>query len=82
MSNPNIEDTAPHPITPDAPVVEAVPVRKSRRWPWIVGGLLVLVLMTASGGYAGYRSALDERLEKEAIHVTTTASGTVPDGTG
>jgi tetratricopeptide (TPR) repeat protein len=29
--------------------------------------------MTASGGYAGYRSALDERLEKEAIHVTTIA---------
>jgi tetratricopeptide (TPR) repeat protein len=73
MSNQNIDDTAPNPITPDAPVVEAVPVRKSRRWPWIVAGLLVLVLMTASGGYAGYRSALDERLEKEAIHVTTTA---------
>jgi tetratricopeptide (TPR) repeat protein len=86
MANPNIDDhetlpnfynsepriTGPQPNLPDENVDTPAP-RKPRRWLWVLGGLLVLLLMTASGGYAGYRTALSERLEKESANVAMVA---------
>jgi hypothetical protein len=72
-TNPTIDDTATEHCNAWGQPEQAAPTRKSRRWLWILAGLLVLVLMTASGGYAGYRSALTDRLEKESANVAMTA---------
>jgi len=69
----NIDDTAPRSLTPSPTPDESSEARKPRRWVWVLGGILVLLLMTASGGYAGYRTALNERLDKEAANVAMVA---------
>jgi tetratricopeptide (TPR) repeat protein len=70
MSNPNIDETAPHSVAPVTPAEEPKTARKPRRWLWVLLGLLVLLIATASGSYAGYRSALTERLEKEYENIS------------
>lgn len=39
---------------------------KAKRWPWILGGILAVVLLTAGGGYGGYKLALNERITNQA----------------
>jgi tetratricopeptide (TPR) repeat protein len=68
-----IDDTAPRSVAPGPLPDESTPVRKRRRWLWVLAGVFVLLLMTASGGYAGYRTALNERLEKESANIAMVA---------
>jgi tetratricopeptide (TPR) repeat protein len=70
MSNPNIDDTAPQSVATERSPEEPKSAKKPRRWLWVLIGITVLFLTAASGGYAGYRSALTERLAKESENVS------------
>jgi len=48
--------------------------KKARRWPLIVGGVLLVLLLGALGGYLGYRSAIAERLQAENDQITKVAT--------
>ena len=58
MSNPNTEETAPIKIQPTSSGEIEKKVRKPRRWPWVLLGILLIVLLGAVGAYLGYRNAL------------------------
>jgi tetratricopeptide (TPR) repeat protein len=70
MSNLNIDDTAPQSVATERAPEEPKSAKKPRRWVWVLIGITVLFLTAASGGYAGYRSALTERLAKESENVS------------
>lgn len=46
----------PAPETAPAPKV-----RKPRRWPYVLLGILMLILLTGAGGWLGYRAAIQQR---------------------
>jgi tetratricopeptide (TPR) repeat protein len=72
-TQPSNEATVTRDTTPGAVPGEGSRLRKSRRWLWALGGVLLLLLTTVSGGYAGYRSALNDRLQKEAANLAMVA---------
>jgi hypothetical protein len=55
-----------------APV--AVKQQKPRRWPWIVGGLLLILILGSIGGYLGYQAALSLRDQANFGKVTQQAT--------
>jgi hypothetical protein len=48
-------------------------VKKPRRWPWILLGLVLVFILGAAGAYIGYRAAIQTRLQNEAGQVTVAA---------
>lgn len=52
-SDPKLEDTAPIKVPP--------PVQKPRRWPFILGGFLLILLLGGLGAFIGYKMASAQR---------------------
>lgn len=76
MPNQNTEDTAPTRLQPESNLGETQPLplnRKSRWWPWIVGGIFFIVLSIALGAGIGYRNAVQSRLQEEVNQVAQAA---------
>ncbi len=70
MSTPNnIEDTSPTNVQAEEPKQ-----RKIRRWPWILVGLVILILGVALGGLLGYNSGIQQRMQKEQSEVALAAA--------
>ncbi len=67
MSVPNIEETI---STPAAPMKKIRP----RRWLWILGGIVILLFLTAGGSYLGYQEAIRQRLAKQSASVAMDAT--------
>jgi tetratricopeptide (TPR) repeat protein len=89
MLDPNIEKTQPtkpesdleitQPSSvPTAPIEETAPVaiktKKTRRWPIVLGGIFLILILGAIGGYLGYRSAVTEREQASAAQSTQLAT--------
>jgi tetratricopeptide (TPR) repeat protein len=55
-----------------APV--AVKQQKPRHWPWIVGGIFLILILSSIGGFLGYQAALSLRGAKSAEQVTQQAT--------
>ncbi len=54
-----------HPVAPSQP---ALPAPKPRRWPWVLGGLLLLVLVLLIAGANALSSLLD--MGRDGVHVS------------
>ncbi|HEX9011863.1 MAG TPA: hypothetical protein VF813_00040 [Anaerolineaceae bacterium] len=67
MSVPQLEETLPTPVEPTAQ-------GKPRRGPWILGGVLAVLVLVAAGAFFGYREAIRQRLEKQASSVALEAT--------
>lgn len=87
--SPNLEATQPVLATPSEstpPVVEThpsftepdttPPLRsgRPRRWPWVIGGLVLILLCGALGGFLGYRAALSLRAQVGSEEVARVAT--------
>ncbi len=59
-----VENTAPTPAAP----------QKAKRWPIILGGILVVLLLAALGAYQGYRAVISDRAQ--AYHDQSTQLAT------
>ena len=47
---------------------------KPRRWLWILGGILLVLLVTALSGFLGYQEAIRQRIARESSQVALKAS--------
>lgn len=47
---------------------------RSRRWPWVVGGVLLIFLLGALGAFIGYQSAMKLRSSASAEQIATLAT--------
>ena len=74
MENFDNGDTAPIHIEPSEPVQNGVKVLKARRWPWILLGILILLVGTAFGAWFGYQSGIQMRLTRHANDVAIAAT--------
>lgn len=79
MSNESSEETRPNqisdetiPVQVNAPPAEKQP--KKKRWPWILCGFLLVILLTAGGAYFGYRSAVQMRMQQMANDIALMAT--------
>lgn len=45
-----------------------------RRWPWIIGGIVVILLLGALGGFLGYRAAVQLRSQVSAEQIAAVAT--------
>jgi len=75
MANSDINDTVPFPV--DAPPDEQPSPTKKNRSPWkslVLLGILALVLIAASSGYAGYAAGITNRKEAEAALTSSKAA--------
>ncbi len=69
----------PGPVEPTAPMMgdESTPPLKEERvkhWPWIVLGVVLILILGALGGFIGYRAALALRSQASAEQIATTAT--------
>lgn len=62
MATQNIEDTAPNRVQISENIKK--PRRKTRRWLWVLLGVLGVFVFGAMGAFAGYRYAINLRLQK------------------
>ncbi len=62
MLNPNTEETAPIKVQPTESGSQEKKVRKPRRWPWVLLGILLILLLGAFGAYLGYKNALTVKI--------------------
>ncbi|HMD89684.1 MAG TPA: hypothetical protein VKF38_11025 [Anaerolineaceae bacterium] len=62
MVTQNTEETAPIKIQSGANKSIEKKVRKPRRWPWVMLGVLLILLFGAIGAYLGYRNALAAKI--------------------
>ncbi len=71
----NVADTVPTPVHLDAaqplPELEPtqalpVPLARPRRWPWVLLGVLFVIVLGGIGGWLGYRSAVQLRTAQAA----------------
>lgn len=67
MSIPNAEETLPT-------LVEKASDTKPKRWPWITGGVVLMLAIAAVGAYFGYNEAIRERLYAQTSQVTMEAT--------
>jgi hypothetical protein len=67
MSNSNIEDTQPDPV-PTVPSLIKSSKKPSRLY-WILGGILLILILTGAGSYAGYIQAVGQRLALQQTQV-------------
>ncbi len=67
MINPNVDDTLPTKVQPpQKPETETNKrIGKRKRWLWIAGGVLFVLVAIATGAVAGYFSALQSRVQQE-----------------
>jgi len=63
MSKINVEETLP-----SRPIPETKP-KKTNRLPWIIGGILLVILLGVAGAELGYRNALAQRQSLESTQV-------------
>ena len=71
MSDQNFDETTPVKIEHDTQPVQIKPgqvaeeiAEKPRRWPWVLLGIVVMLLVIAAGGYSGYRAAVNDRTQQ------------------
>ncbi|GAP07278.1 hypothetical protein ATHL_02148 [Anaerolinea thermolimosa] len=71
-SNPPVAEWRPPLSEPDT----TPPSRsgRPRRWPWVLGGLVLIFLCGALGGFLGYRAALNLRAQVNAEEVARVAT--------
>ncbi|MDX9864447.1 MAG: hypothetical protein RBT34_06535 [Anaerolineaceae bacterium] len=63
------------PIPPDDKPGDTQPRRKKpRRFVWILGGILLMLLLGAAGGLLGYRSAIQARIRAQQDQITAIAT--------
>ena len=62
MVTQNTEETAPIKVQPTSGGPAIKKIRKPRRWPWILLGILLKILLGAFGAYLGYKNALTEKI--------------------
>lgn len=85
MESPNLEATQPmlsNPSESTPPVVETHPPfaepdtrsQRTRRWPWVLAGLMLILLFGALGGFLGYRAALNLRAQVSSEEVARVAT--------
>lgn len=72
MSTPNIEDTAP--VNTTAAAAPAAKKRRSRRWIWILLGILLLIGGVAAGTFTGYSQAVAARETQQSSAVKLKAA--------
>ncbi|MDR3574817.1 MAG: hypothetical protein P4L50_13210 [Anaerolineaceae bacterium] len=58
MVTQNTEETAPIKVQPPVSGSAEKKVSKPRRWPWVLLGILLILLFGAAGAYLGYKNAL------------------------
>jgi tetratricopeptide (TPR) repeat protein len=75
--------TSPEPPLPGQPPASAMdaapteplpPSKRVRHWPWVVGGIVLVLLCGALGGVLGYHTALKVRAQVSAEQITTVAT--------
>ncbi len=54
------------PLDPAFPVPPKRKVARAKRWPWIIVGILLVILFAGAGGWAGFQSAIQLRNNKAA----------------
>ncbi|HMN63301.1 MAG TPA: hypothetical protein PJ988_23235 [Anaerolinea sp.] len=81
-----IEDTQPVSTQPsnsvtDEPVLPVLeedttplPPGRVKQWPWILGGIVLILLLGTLGGFIGYRAALQMRSQASAEQIATAAT--------
>jgi tetratricopeptide (TPR) repeat protein len=74
MENFDNGETTPILLEPSEPVQDGVKVLKARRWPWILLGILILLVGTAFGAWFGYQSGIQMRLTRHANDVAIAAT--------
>ena len=62
MLTPNTEETAPIRVQPTESGPSEKKIRKPRRWPWVLLGILLILLLGAGGAFLGYRNALTVKI--------------------
>ena len=58
-----------HPTMVSPPVVS-----RPRRWPWILLGIIVILVTGAAGGYSGYQDGIQQRLLRQSDQIMTKAA--------
>ena len=66
MSNPNIDDTVPIKIPSNEHEPQASSDHKPRRWPWVLAGILLIIVIGGAGVGLGYNSAIQNRIQKQS----------------
>jgi tetratricopeptide (TPR) repeat protein len=74
MENYDNGDTSPIHIEPSEPVQDGVKVLKARHWPWILFGILIVLVGTAFGAWLGYQSGIQMRLTRHTNEVAIAAT--------
>jgi tetratricopeptide (TPR) repeat protein len=74
MENNDNGDTTPNHIEPLYPVQDEIKVKKARRWPWVILGIVILLGGTVLGMWLGYQSGIVERLNRHANDVAIAAT--------
>jgi tetratricopeptide (TPR) repeat protein len=78
MSNQNFDETIPNHINDDTAPLQVQkpgePSKKPRRWPWILGGIILVILLGAVGAYLGYRAAVQARMQQMSNQVALVAT--------
>ena len=73
-SVPEIVEPGPDSIEQTAPAAVLVLPRKPRRWPILLGGILLILALGALGVYLGYKAALAQRAVAYSSQVTKIAT--------
>jgi tetratricopeptide (TPR) repeat protein len=53
---------------------DTTPRKPLRRWPWVLGGILLILSLAAIGGFIGYRAALQMRSQANSAQITKMAT--------
>ncbi len=67
------------PVEPEIPILEdedttPLPEGRVKRWPWIVGGVVLILVLAALGGLIGYQAALKMRSQVSQEQIATVAT--------
>lgn len=82
MHNPSLPPVEPPLAAVDPPVDTPQPPtkRKRRRWPWLLGGILILIAAGLIGGYVWYQQGMQPvNADDSARRVVTVESGMLPE---
>jgi tetratricopeptide (TPR) repeat protein len=72
MSDENLNIDAP--VRPETEQPTEPVRRRPRRWPFVIIGILILIVGGGVGGWLGYQQAVDERVQKASAEVSVAAA--------